>query len=561
MKTIHQNDNNLHGLFDDQFVRSNIISSSSSLHRSNSLIRFTHDLSNNYHQQTSTPSICFNNIVNDNNNNNDINQLPTSTIATNDQSIDLMITNLNFKDLIVLSPFDHQVGGHTQIMLLNQYTLCKSLIPRELDFYLNIPRQLNGFVPRYKGVVEICHNESMIPTLYHPNRNFYSKHNNNCNNKPELRVRLSVCNDRRLLESIRGHFEQQRGYGSHFMLLENITSNYHLPCILDLKMGTRQHSDDASDEKRRRQIAKCAATTSATLGIRICGMQVYHKLSNNNNNKYKLYQRDKYHGRRIKNENGLRNELEIYFLNRTYLIRPIISRLKQLKSRIIETLRTTSLRFFSTSLLIVSEGCFNVGNPARKQRLFSDGEEDVDDEFENDDYFYPYDNNITARNGIIDDVDDDDECTSSSLDSMSEESSSYNMEKHLNDNEDILYSCNRDHYRLHRTSTSSKNNNNDLPAFDIRLIDFAHTSFNSSSPSCDYGFILGIDNLIRLLNEILFDAIRARVAMNQQRNNKRRRSSGQNMDNDSQFPHMPSNKKWVINNNNNNDDDHNCDEL
>ena len=139
MKTIHQNDNNLHGLFEsngsiniDKSVhhRSSSplpyrkiswhitatnssdptsLSSSSSLHRSNSLIRFTHDLSNNYHQQTSTPSICFNNIVNDNNNNNDINQLPTSTIATNDQSIDLMITNLNFKDLIVLSPFDHQV--------------------------------------------------------------------------------------------------------------------------------------------------------------------------------------------------------------------------------------------------------------------------------------------------------------------------------------------------------------------------------------------------------------------------------------------------------------------
>ena len=57
-----------------------------------------------------------------------------------------------------------------------------------------------------------------------------------------------------------------------------------------------------------------------------------------------------------------------------------------MKSRIIETLRTTSLRFFSTSLLIVSEGCFNVGNPARKQRLFSDGEEDVYDEFENESF-------------------------------------------------------------------------------------------------------------------------------------------------------------------------------
>lgn len=51
------------------------------------------------------------------------------------------------------------------------------------------------------------------------------------------------------------------------MLLENIAHQYHLPCILDLKMGTRQHGDDASDEKRHRQMAKCAASTSATLGM------------------------------------------------------------------------------------------------------------------------------------------------------------------------------------------------------------------------------------------------------------------------------------------------------
>ena len=58
------------------------------------------------------------------------------------------------------------------------------------------------------------------------------------------------------------------------MVLENLTSKFSSPSILDLKVGTRQHGDDIPEAKKRKHMKTVAESTSSTLGVRICGMQV-----------------------------------------------------------------------------------------------------------------------------------------------------------------------------------------------------------------------------------------------------------------------------------------------
>lgn len=61
---------------------------------------------------------------------------------------------------------------------------------------------------------------------------------------------------------------------TEFIVLENLTWRFRLPCILDLKMGTRQYGDNDTLEKRQSKMVKVISTTSAKLGVRIAGMQV-----------------------------------------------------------------------------------------------------------------------------------------------------------------------------------------------------------------------------------------------------------------------------------------------
>ncbi|KAI1715080.1 inositol polyphosphate kinase domain-containing protein [Ditylenchus destructor] len=284
--------------------------------------------------------------------------------------------------------FPHQVGGHFGLLTCPGH-VCKPLNQREFAFYLQMDKRLLPYAPQCCGRIKVnlcsfsdgallmctdsvvkCHRtESEGTSSSCSAENSLDGDITSTGDGSSLMAslpfqslpmtfRVKKCGrvevaEKKATNLWAGQCQSKvvqkllKGYDKWFMVLEDVVSFYRRPCVIDLKMGTRQYGDDASAQKRFSQTQKCRQSTSALMGIRLVGLQIYDPVTQ----QYTYI--NKFEGRRM-DRLKFYDELLIFFRQAgRSRITQLIGRLENLKGVL---LAAEGFRFFSSSLLIAYDG-------------------------------------------------------------------------------------------------------------------------------------------------------------------------------------------------------------
>lgn len=162
----------------------------------------------------------------------------TSISNVDNNSNDESVINLN-----VLVPYENQAGGHCNIWPGSQPSM---LIDKNCHLLKPIIKQHGNCELNFYKMINKSHDDPLLMEL------------------------------KSLLPAYYGSVVVKRGFGDNItcITLENLTQDFSMPCVMDVKMGRRTWDLLASEEKMKNEKAKYAVSKQA-FGFCITGFKCY----------------------------------------------------------------------------------------------------------------------------------------------------------------------------------------------------------------------------------------------------------------------------------------------
>ncbi|KAI4894818.1 hypothetical protein NFI96_016833 [Prochilodus magdalenae] len=346
--------------------------------------------------------------------------------------------------------------------------------------------RLNGCVPLSHQVAGHKYGVDKVGILQHPDGTVLKQLQPPPRGPREMQFYSMVyaedCHDPCLL-ALQHHLPKYYGTWSSpdsptdlYLKLEDVTRRFQKPCIMDVKIGQRSYDPFASQEKREQQIRKYPLMEE--IGFLVLGMRVYNVGSDS----FDSY--DQHYGRGLVKET-IKDGLSKFFFNGEVLRKDAITASIIKVQKILRWFESQSqLNFYASSLLFVYDGF-----PPTSPRMLSPGEKTTTRTLQKSDGVLEYNNNIDQ--------------SLSTMYSLHKRGCTSSHHQAKQDNSKWQPNGNHSSNQL-EANGQDKPGEADRAASDVevRMIDFAHVF---PSEVQDHGYIYGLRNLLKVLQEIVED--------------------------------------------------------